>query len=187
MFDRYFEKHGKVVGRVRETLEPAFTAMADRTVEALSSGRKIYFFGNGGSAADAQHLATELVDRLQIARDPIPALALTTNTSLITAVSNDKEFAGIFSRQVEAYAMEGDVLIGISTSGASENILKAFRAGRRKGTVNVGFSGAAGWKEPALVDFPLPVPSNDTQLIQEMHIALGHLLCHVFEERLFAS
>lgn len=185
MFDRYFAERVETIGKVRAALREPFETMVEAVVEALSAGRKIFFFGNGGSAADAQHLATELIDRLQLQRDPIPALALTTNTSLITAVSNDKDFVHIFSRQVECYAREGDILLGISTSGGSANVLEAFRQGRGVGTLNVGFTGANGWKRKELVDHSIEVPTADTQMIQEVHIALGHLLCFVVEERLF--
>jgi D-sedoheptulose 7-phosphate isomerase len=176
-----------VLERVREELAAPFEAAASRVAASLRDGGKIYFFGNGGSAADAQHLATELIDRLTMKRDAIPALALTTNASLITAVANDHGFELVFARQVEAYARPGDVLAGITTSGRSENVLRAFRTGRRIGTVNVAFTGARGLAEAGLADHLLAVPSEDTQLIQEMHIALGHLLCHAIEERLFRS
>ncbi len=187
MFEESIREREAVLARVRGELAVPFDETCEKVVAALAAGRKIYFFGNGGSAADAQHLATELIDRLVRTRDPVPALALTTNASLLTAISNDKDFIHIFSRQVEAYAGKGDILLGISTSGGSPNVLEAFREGRRIGTMNVGFTGARGWKDPELVDHTLAVPSEDTQLIQEVHIALGHLLCHVIEERLFAS
>lgn len=185
-FEDAIREREAVLAKTREKLAGAFEHVADVVVEAIRGGRKIYFFGNGGSAADAQHLATELIDRLILNRAPLPALALTTNTSLLTSISNDKAFAQVFSRQVEAYARPGDILVGISTSGGSENVLEAFRAGRAIGTVNVGFCGEKGWKEGAEVDHPLAVPSNDTQLIQEVHIGLGHLLCFAIEDRLFA-
>lgn len=171
--------------KVRRELAEPFDRMTAEIVDVLRDGGKIYFFGNGGSAADAQHLATELIDKLTQVRGTIPALALTTNTSLITAVANDKSFSCIFSRQVEAYAGKGDVLLGISTSGGSENVLAAFRMGRKIGTVNVGFCGARGFDSPDLLDHVIAVPSEDTQLIQEMHITIGHLLCFMIEDRLF--
>lgn len=187
MFDRLMKERVAVLERVRSGLAGPFEAMSEGVVDSLRKGGKIYFFGNGGSAADAQHIATELIDRLTMKRDAVPALALTTNTSLITAVANDHGFDLIFARQVEAYARPGDVLVGISTSGGSPNVIEAFRRGREIGTVHVAFTGEKGMKEPALVDYPLAVPSSDTQLIQEMHIALGHLLCLVIEERLFRT
>jgi len=185
MFDAALRTRAEVIERVRREMAEPFERAASRIIDLLSDGGKIYFFGNGGSAADAQHLATELIDKLNKIRGTIPALALTTNTSLLTAVSNDKSFLHVFSRQVEAYAREGDALVGITTSGGSENVLEAFRMGRRIGTVNVAFTGAAGPAEPELADHVLAVPSEDTQLIQEMHIALGHLLRFVIEDRLF--
>ncbi|MBN1826515.1 MAG: SIS domain-containing protein [Candidatus Eisenbacteria bacterium] len=187
MFDASLRMRAKVIERVRREMAEPFGIAAGRITDLLADGGKIFFFGNGGSAADAQHLATELIDKLSKVRGTIPALALTTNTSLLTAVSNDKSFLHVFSRQVEAYAREGDVLIGITTSGRSENVLEAFRMGRRIGTVNVAFTGEAGTTAPDLVDHLLAVPSGDTQLIQEMHIALGHLLCFMIEDRLFGG
>jgi len=187
VFDAALRERLEVLGRVRETLGGPFEGMVGRVVEALRAGGKIFFFGNGGSAADAQHIATELIDRLVRKRDAIPALALTTNTSLITAVANDHGFDLIFARQVEAYARKGDVLVGISTSGRSPNVLEAFRRGRSIATLNVAFTGARGVAGEGLVDFTLSIPSDDTQLIQEMHIGLGHLLCLVIEERLFRT
>ncbi|MBM3321540.1 MAG: SIS domain-containing protein [Candidatus Eisenbacteria bacterium] len=187
MFESKMRERLGVLDRVREELAAPFEAAASRVAESLRNGGKIYLFGNGGSAADAQHLATELIDRLTMKRDAIPALALTTNASLITAVANDHGFELVFARQVEAYARPGDVLAGITTSGRSGNVLRAFRTGRRIGTVNVAFTGARGLAEDGLADHLLAVPSEDTQLIQEMHIALGHLLCQAIEERLFRS
>ncbi|MFH1681558.1 MAG: SIS domain-containing protein [Candidatus Eisenbacteria bacterium] len=185
MFDERVRERLEVLDRVRRELAAPFEAFAARVAALLRDGGKIYFFGNGGSAADAQHIATELIDRLTMRRDAIPALALTTNSSLITAVANDHGFEMVFARQVEAYARPGDVLVGITTSGRSENVLRAFRTGRALGTMNAAFTGARGLAEPALADHLLAVPSGDTQLIQEMHIALGHLLCLAIEERLF--
>jgi D-sedoheptulose 7-phosphate isomerase len=185
MFEAAIEKRLEVLRRVRSEMATSFEEVAGRIVEILKEGGKIYFFGNGGSAADAQHIATELIDKLSRTRGTIPALALTTNTSLITAVANDKDFVHIFARQVEAYAREGDLLFGITTSGRSPNVLEAFRQGRRIGTVHVALTGADGLAEPDLADYVLAVPSRDTQLIQEVHIGLGHLLCFVVEERLF--
>jgi D-sedoheptulose 7-phosphate isomerase len=187
MFDDSMGMRLGVLEKVRRELGTPFEKAVERVLASLRAGGKIYFFGNGGSAGDAQHIATELIDRLTKKRAAIPALALTTNSSLITAVANDHGFEEIFSRQVEAYARPGDVLVGITTSGRSENVLRAFRTGRGIGTVNVAFTGARGLSEPELADHSLAVPSEDTQLIQEVHIALGHLLCLEIEERLFRS
>lgn len=187
MFEARVGERIAVLEKARRALGEAFEATTGRVLASLRAGGKIYFFGNGGSAADAQHIATELIDRLTKKRAAIPALALTTNTSLMTAVANDHGFEQIFSRQVEAYARPGDVLVGISTSGRSENVLRAFRTGRAIGTINVALTGGRGLAEAALADLVLAVPSEDTQLIQEVHIALGHLLCLAIEERLFRS
>jgi D-sedoheptulose 7-phosphate isomerase len=185
MFDAMVRERLAVLERVRRDLAGPFEAAASAVLGSLGAGGTIYFFGNGGSAADAQHIATELIDRLTKKRDAIPALALTTNSSLITAVANDHGFELIFARQVEAYARRGDVLVGITTSGRSKNVLEAFRTGRRIGTVHLALTGENGLAEGALADHLLAVPSADTQLVQEVHIALGHLLCLAVEERLF--
>jgi len=185
MFDGMIGERLKILEKVRNEMAGPFESMKEAVIRSLEAGGKIYFFGNGGSAADAQHIATELIDRLTMKRDAIPALALTTNTSLITAVANDHGFDLIFSRQVEAYARPGDVLLGITTSGGSPNVIEAFRKGREIGTIHVGFTGARGFAEPDLVDHLIAVPSEETQLIQEVHICLGHLLCHEIEESLF--
>jgi len=187
MFDEALRERQEVLDRVRRDLAGPFAKAADRIVDRIGKGGKIYFFGNGGSAADAQHIATELIDRLTRKRAAIPALALTTNTSLLTAVANDHGFDLIFVRQVEAYARKEDVLVGITTSGGSPNVVAAFRKGREIGTVNVALTGSRGLTDPDLVDYLLAVPSEDTQLIQEVHIALGHLLCFQIEERLFGA
>jgi len=154
---------------------------AERTLAALAAGRRVYFFGNGGSAADAQHLAAELQGRLRRERRALPALALTTNSSVVTAVANDYSFADIFARQVEALAGRGDIVVGITTSGSSANVLRGLRAARRRGAVTVALTGARTEKIKPLADLLLNVPSRDTQRIQEVHILLGHIYCDLVE------
>jgi D-sedoheptulose 7-phosphate isomerase len=158
-------------------------------IESLKSGGKIMFCGNGGSAADSQHLATELVVRLssKLNRPALPAIALTTDTSLITACSNDFSFNEIFARQVEALANSGDILIAISTSGNSPNVLRAVEMARAEGVVTIGLAGGDGGKLKDDVDQILIVPSNDVQRIQESHITIGHIVIGLIERELYPN
>jgi D-sedoheptulose 7-phosphate isomerase len=149
---------------------------------SLKAGGKIIFFGNGGSAADAQHLAAELVVRYRTNRKALAALALTTDTSILTACANDFTFDDIYVRQIEALARPGDVAIGISTSGKSPNVLKALRTAKEMGVYTVGFTGRDGGDMPGVCDVALIVPSDVTARIQEMHILIGHTLCDVIEQ-----
>jgi D-sedoheptulose 7-phosphate isomerase len=155
------------------------------TAKCLSAGNKAMFFGNGGSAADAQHLAAEFVGRFHRDRKALAAVALTVNTSALTAIANDFGFAQVFSRQLEAIAVRGDVAFAISTSGASANVLAALQAARSLGLVSVGLTGLRGDLLCDLVTHCLRVPSIDTQRIQEAHILVGHILCEVVEELLW--
>lgn len=144
-------------------------------------------FGNGGSAADAQHIATELAGRYKLERPPLPALALTTNTSTLTAIANDYNFDQVFSRQVEALIAPGDIAVGISTSGQSPNVLRAIEVARSKGATTLGLTGQKGLQLAANVDLCLTVPSTDTPRIQETHIIVGHILCDLVEQALFGQ
>lgn len=152
---------------------------------ALPAGNKIMFCGNGGSAADAQHLATELVVKLHHDRRPLPALALTTDTSILTAAGNDFGFREIFSRQVLALGAQGDVLVGISTSGNSENVRAAVAAARSKNMITIGLLGKDGGALAGEVDHPVIVPEHDTQRIQECHLLIGHIWMELIEHELF--
>jgi len=154
-------------------------------IRAVRGGNKVMFAGNGGSAADAQHLAAELVGKLGRDRPALPAISLTTDTSILTAIANDYGYEDVFSRQIAALAREGDVLIGISTSGRSRNLVKAFAAARKRGLALVAFTGAGGGDLLALSDICLRVPSTDTQKIQEAHIVLGHIVCGLVERAMF--
>ena len=154
-------------------------------VTAFKSGNKVLFCGNGGSAADAQHLAAELSGRFYSDRDALPAEALHCNTSYITAIGNDYGFDEIYSRLIKGIAIEGDVLVGLSTSGNSKNILKAFEIAKEKGMITIAFTGDTGGKLKKTADHLINVPSNDTPRIQESHIMLGHIICQLVEEQYF--
>jgi D-sedoheptulose 7-phosphate isomerase len=157
------------------------SAIADAWVTALKAGKKIIFFGNGGSAADAQHLAAELVVRYRINRRALPSIALTTDTSILTAHSNDYGFETVFARQVEALAQPGDVVVGISTSGTSKNVVAGLKAARERGCVVVSFTGQNGADCAALAHHAYCVPSPITAYAQECHLMAGHVLCEHVE------
>jgi D-sedoheptulose 7-phosphate isomerase len=159
-------------------------AAADMLVTAIASGHKILIFGNGGSAADAQHLAAEFVNRFQFERQPLPAIALTTDSSIITSIGNDESFDRIFAKQVEALGRAGDVAWGLSTSGRSANILAALRTARQRDMHGLGMAGRGGLLEEE-TDLLLTVPSDITARVQEAHITLGHILCQLVEHKLF--
>ena len=160
---------------------------AVRAAEAFAAGRKLIFFGNGGSAADAQHLAAELVVRLHADRPGLPALALTTNTSVLTAAANDYGFEQIFSRQIESLVERGDILVAISASGASPNVVRGMEAGARRGAFRVALTGETGGALADKVDLLLNVPSRDAQRIQEAHITIGHIACSLIEQIRFGE
>jgi D-sedoheptulose 7-phosphate isomerase len=159
--------------------------VASLMVRALKQGNRIYFCGNGGSAADAQHLAAEFSGRFYVDRDALPAEALHCNTSYITAVGNDYGYDLVYARLIKGIGTKGDFLVGLSTSGNSINIIKAFEVAREKGIITVGFTGESGGKMKGLCDYLLNVPSSDTPRIQESHIMLGHIVCQLVEEQYF--
>ena len=161
---------------------PVLAAAGMRLIEALRAGNKILFCGNGGSAADSQHLAAELMGRYRRERRPLAAIALTVDTSALTAIGNDYGFHDIFARQVAGIGRAGDVLVALSTSGSSENIIRALEVARRLGLVTIGLTGESGGAMAALCDLCVQVPSADTARIQEMHIAVGHFLCGFVED-----
>ncbi len=163
-----------------EQIESCASLMSDR----LKKGRKILLFGNGGSAADCQHIAAEFVNRFQIERKPLPAIALTTDTSIITSIGNDYSFDDIFFKQIQAIGKKGDIALGITTSGNSPNVIKAVKEAKEMGLFIVGFSGSKG-KLKDLSDFPFCVDSDTTARIQEVHILLAHILCDLTERILF--
>jgi D-sedoheptulose 7-phosphate isomerase len=156
-------------------------------VTAFKNGNRIYFCGNGGSAADAQHLAAEFSGRFYTDRKALPAEALHCNTSYLTAVANDYSYDAVYARLIDGIGQKGDVLIGLSTSGNSGNIIKAFETAKEKEMITVGFTGDSGGKMKSLCDYLLNVPSSDTPRIQESHIMIGHIICQLVEERYFTT
>jgi D-sedoheptulose 7-phosphate isomerase len=154
---------------------------------ALRAGNKILLAGNGGSAADAQHLAGELVSRLNFDRPSLPAIALTTDTSVLTAIGNDYGYDKVFARQVNGIGLAGDIFIAISTSGRSPNVIQGLQEGRRKGLITIGFTGKTGGVMPPLCDFCIRIPSTETPKIQEGHIVLGHIICGLIEREMFGG
>ncbi len=161
-------------------------AIADQLVQALRRGNKVLLFGNGGSAADAQHIACELAGRFSRDREPLAAIALTTNTSSLTAIANDYGYDAVFARQLRGLVKKGDIVIGISTSGSSANVLLAIEEANRSGAVTIALTGQGG-KLKELAHYVLSVPSTSTPRIQEAHITIGHIICHLVEEELFGQ
>lgn len=174
-------EHEAALAGVKSALGGEFARLVETCASAITRGGKILFFGNGGSAADAQHLATELAVRYVADRPPIPAIALTTDSSALTAIGNDMGFEHLFARQVEALGHKGDVAIGISTSGRSRNVLLGLQTARQHGLVAAGFGGGSGGDMVGVADPLLLVPSRVTARIQEMHIMLGQMLCGALE------
>jgi D-sedoheptulose 7-phosphate isomerase len=168
-----------------EELLQTVAAVTDAIVDALKNGGRIYFCGNGGSAADAQHLAAEFSGRFYTDRKALPAEALHCNTSYLTAVANDYSYEVVYARLIEGIGNAGDVLVGLSTSGNSANIVKAFESAKQKGLTTVGFTGTTGGVMKEISDYLINVPSTDTPRIQESHIMLGHIICQLVEEKLF--
>ena len=166
-------------------LKEPFMEFCDAVIAAMNKGNKIIFCGNGGSAADAQHLTAEFTGRFFLERRPLPAIALNTNVSAITAIANDYGYDEIFLRQTQALAQPGDVIVGISTSGNSKNIVKAFEYANSVGVTTVAFTGETGGKMKEIADILLNVPSSCTPRVQEAHITLGHIICEVVEQTLF--
>lgn len=180
-FEDEFEAHARVFKETRRAVREPFCRLVDACAGSLRAGGKIVFFGNGGSAADAQHLATELTVRYARERKPIPALALTTDTSALTAIGNDYGFEHLFARQIAAHCRAGDVCIGISTSGQSENVIRGLYAAREIGCRAAGLGGRDGGRMVGIADPLLVVPADATARIQEMHILLGQMLCAAIE------
>jgi len=168
-----------------EKMIDAIHASVEKITIAFKNGNKVLFCGNGGSAADAQHLAAEFSGRFYKDRDALPAEALHVNTSYMTAVANDYSFDVVYSRMINGIGKKGDVLVGLSTSGNSVNILKAIKAAKEKGMTTIGFTGESGGKMKNECDILLNVPSTDTPRIQESHILLGHIICQLVEEQYF--
>ncbi len=180
-----FEQSAAVKREMAEASAEGIAGAAELCVEGLRGGGKILLFGNGGSASDAQHIAGELTGRLARERPALPAIALTANSSDVTAIGNDYGFDHIFTRLVQAHGREGDVAIAISTSGNSPNVLAAVQEARERGLRTIGLVGRGGGKLAPVVDVAIVVPSDDTQRIQESHITVGHILCELVDEALF--
>jgi D-sedoheptulose 7-phosphate isomerase len=172
----FVESHTEVIADVSKMIAGAF-----------NEGKKLILFGNGGSSTDASHIAAEFVNRFQMERPPLPAIALNTDMAVITAIGNDYGFSEVFSKQLKALANEGDVVIAISTSGTSKNVIKALEVARRKKLKTIAFTGAKGKKMSSAADYAFVVPSEITARIQEVHITLGHVLCQMVEEILFEA
>ena len=177
-----FSEHIKVSVETIKSTEKTIEIAANLCIESLKKGNKILLFGNGGSAADAQHIAAELVGRYKIERKGLPAIALTTDSSTITSISNDYGYLHVFERQIEALAAQNDVVIGISTGGESSNVINALKLANNLGCKTIGLSGKGGGEFNSLCDVNIIVPSEDTPRIQEMHIVIGHTICHLIDQ-----
>ncbi len=182
---KQLKESAEVKNAVAESLSGEILRAAEWICAAFAGGNKVFFIGNGGSAADAQHIAAELVGHFKKDRRPLPALALTTNTSNLTAIGNDYNFDAVFARQLEAFLKKDDVLVAISTSGNSPNVLEAVKLAKKLGAKTVGFIGKGGGVLKDLADLSLIIPSDDTLRIQEAHITIGHIICDLVEEKLF--
>lgn len=184
---RRFDEHLAMIADLRESSSAEIARVGDRLAAVLRAGGKLLIFGNGGSAADAQHIAAEIVGRYKTERRGLPAVALTTDTSALTAIANDYGFEAVFSRQLEALANAGDMAVGISTSGNSPNVLRAILLARELGLVTVGMTGRTGGKLKELVDHLIAVPWDETPRIQEGHILSGHIVCEIAEAAITAE
>lgn len=182
---KQLKESADVKNAVAGSLSGEILRAAEFIYAAFAGGNKVFFVGNGGSAADAQHIAAEFVGHFKKDRRPLPALALTTNTSNLTAIGNDYSFDAVFVRQLEAFLKKDDILVAISTSGKSPNIIKAVEFAKSKDVKIIGLLGMGGGELQNLVDLAIVIPSNDTQRIQESHITIGHIICDLVEEKLF--
>lgn len=184
---RELEESANVKKLAAQNLSDIIAEAAQLILNVYNAGGKVFLIGNGGSAADAQHIAAEFVGRFKLERMGLPAIALTTNTSTLTALANDYGYDRVFSRQLEALANDKDVLIAITTIGTSPNILKAAEMAHSKGVTVIGLTGATGGKLKDMADLTIMVPSDDTARIQEAHITIGHIICHLVEKGLFSE
>jgi D-sedoheptulose 7-phosphate isomerase len=184
MILRELQAHQAVISNVIETMQSDILTASDTVVETLKSGGKILLCGNGGSAADAQHIAAELTGRYKTERRGLAGIALTTDTSALTAIGNDYGYDAVFSRQAEALCNAGDLLIGISTSGNSKNVINAMNTAKELGAKTLALCGRDGGEMAKIANFSLVVPDSDTPRIQEMHILIGHILCQAIDMEL---
>lgn len=175
--------HKQTMEEVIELLQEDILSACELALETINKNKKIILMGNGGSAADAQHIAAEFTGRYKIERKGLPAIAITTDTSALTAIGNDYGYDAVFERQVEAIANEGDLIVGISSTGNSENIIRAFKKGKELGCKTLGLSGKGGGKFKGTCDLNVIVPSNNTPRVQEMHILIGHTICQIIDEK----
>lgn len=182
---RQLQEHRTLLLQIENELSTTIAKLAQRLIETFQIGNKLLIMGNGGSAADAQHFAGEIVGRFRLERPGLPAIALSTDTSLLTAIGNDYGFERVFSRQVEALAAPGDAVIGISTSGNSPNVFKALEVARQAGCSTIGLLGKDGGSIKDLCDISLIIPSHDTPRVQEGHITVIHILCDLIEQGMF--
>jgi D-sedoheptulose 7-phosphate isomerase len=181
------KSHAQVIAEIERLLVPGIAEVVEVLTAAFRNGKKLLVMGNGGSAADAQHLAAEIVGRFKMERRALPAIALSTDTSILTAIGNDYGFHTVFRRQVEALAVAGDVVVGISTSGSSGNVHDALLLADEIGCTTVGLLGGDGGSIREIVDYALTVPSRDTPRVQEGHITIIHIVCDLVEKRLFGK
>ena len=189
LISEYIEKSIQIKKEILNTKIEIINQIAKEIINAYKLKSKVLWFGNGGSAADAQHLACELVGKFYLERNALASIALTTNTSELTAIANDYGFDQVFARQVEALVNPGDVVIGISTSGNSNNVINGIKEAKRRGAKTIAFTGASGGKleGDGNVDYLLTIPSKDTPHIQESHIMIGHIICYLVEKELFGG
>jgi D-sedoheptulose 7-phosphate isomerase len=177
-----FSEHLKTAQATLEYIVDPLEIAANLCIDSLKNGGKVLIFGNGGSAADAQHIAAEMVGRYKVERKGLPAIALTTDTSALTSIGNDYGYSHVFDRQVEALANKGDIVIGISTGGSSGNVINGLQTAKELGCKLIGLSGRDGGEMNTLCDVNLVVPAEDTPRIQEMHIVIGHTICHLIDQ-----
>lgn len=180
-----FEESINIKERFVQKYAPLIEEVSNLIASAFSDGRKLLIFGNGGSACDASHIAAEFVNRFKIDRPGLPAISLNTDMAVLTSISNDYNFNDVFARQIKTLAEEGDIVIAISTSGTSKNVLKAIEAAKKRHTKTIAFTGQKGVEFASRCDYAFIVPSEDTPRIQETHITLGHVICQMVEEILF--
>jgi D-sedoheptulose 7-phosphate isomerase len=182
-----FEESARIKVKFARENTDKIVEVVQLIAQAFREGRKVILFGNGGSAMDASHIAAEFMNRFLIERPPLPAIALNSDTALLTCISNDYDFSQVFAKQLSALGHEGDVVIGISTSGNSQNVIKAFEVAKKNGMKTVALTGGTGGKMAGLADYAFIIPTKVTPRIQEAHITLGHTICQLVDEELFGA
>ncbi|MCD6309854.1 MAG: SIS domain-containing protein [Candidatus Eremiobacteraeota bacterium] len=187
IFQTIIVQHQEMIENLSVNLRDEILELVEKLETCIRNDGKVLIFGNGGSAADAQHMAAELMGRFRLERDSLPVYALTTNTSILTAIGNDYDFSQIFKRQLEGITKPGDVIIGISTSGNAKNVIEGLNAAKKMGAMTYLLTGESGGAAAEIADVSIKVPSSDTARIQEGHILIIHTICHLLEERLFGD